>query len=104
MIETGAIYIMDRGYIDFTRLHAIHLAGAFFVISAKGNFRFKRLSSQSVDKASGIQCDQIITTRNCRALGAVAYESLIVVHPFTGVNRVRTAKGLTPMFLRCHHT
>jgi len=64
MIESGAIYIMDRGYIDFTRLHAIHQGGAFFVIRAKDNFRFKRLYSQPVDKATGIQCDQVITTRN----------------------------------------
>ncbi len=64
MIESGAIYIMDRGYIDFTRLHAIHQGGAFFVIRAKDNFRFKCLYSQPVDKATGIQCDQVITTRN----------------------------------------
>ena len=63
-IEAGAIYIMDRGYIDFTRLHAIHQAGAFFVIRAKDNFRFKRLYSLPVDKATGMQCDQVITTKN----------------------------------------
>ena len=64
ILEAGAIYIMDRGYIDFTRLHAIHQAGAFFVIRAKDNFRFKRLYSLPVDKATGMQCDQVITTRN----------------------------------------
>jgi len=64
IIEAGAIYIMDRGYTDFTRLHAIHQAGAFFVIRAKDNFRFRRLYSQPVDKSTGLQCDQIITTRN----------------------------------------
>jgi len=64
IIEAGAIYIMDRGYTDFARLHAIHQAGAFFVIRAKNNFRFKRLYSQPVDKTVGLQCDQIITTRN----------------------------------------
>jgi hypothetical protein len=63
-IEAGAIYIMDRGYIDFTRLHAIHQAGAFFVIRAKDNFRFKRLYSLPVDKNTGMQCDQIVTTKN----------------------------------------
>ena len=46
IIEAGAIYIMDRGYIDFARLYAIHQAGAFFVIRAKDNFRFRRLYSQ----------------------------------------------------------
>ncbi|HDP23983.1 MAG TPA: IS4 family transposase [Deltaproteobacteria bacterium] len=64
IIEAGALYIMDRGYIDFTRLHALHLSGAFFVIRAKDNFRFRRLYSRPVDKATGLQCDQIITTKN----------------------------------------
>jgi len=64
IIEAGAIYIMDRGYIDFTRLHTLHQAGAFFVIRAKNNFRFRRLYSQSVDKVTGVQCDQIVTTKN----------------------------------------
>ena len=64
MIEAGAIYIMDRGYIDFTRLHAIHQAGAFFVIRAKDNFRFRRLSSLPVDKSTGMQCEQVVTTKN----------------------------------------
>ncbi len=63
-IEAGAIYIMDRGYIDFTRLHMIHQAGAFFVIRAKDNFRFKRLYSLPVDKSAGMQCDQVVTTKN----------------------------------------
>jgi transposase len=63
-IEAGAIYIMDRGYIDFSRLHAIHQSGAFFVIRAKDNFRFRRLYSQPVDKSNGLQCDQVITTKN----------------------------------------
>ncbi len=64
IIEAGALYIMDRGYIDFTRLHALHLSGAFFVIRAKDNFRFRRLYSHPIDKATGLQCDQIITTKN----------------------------------------
>jgi hypothetical protein len=59
-IEPGAIYIFDRGYLDFARLYKIHLAGAFFVIRAKNNFRFRRLYSQKADKAKGIQADQII--------------------------------------------
>jgi hypothetical protein len=64
IIEAGAIYIMDRGYIDFARLYAIHQAGAFFVIRAKDNFRFRRLYSQPADKSTGVQCDQIILTQN----------------------------------------
>jgi hypothetical protein len=59
-IETGAVYIMDRGYTDFSRLHNIHLAGAFFVIRAKNNFKFKRFYSSKVDKTTGVQCDQTV--------------------------------------------
>lgn len=61
IFEAGAFYIMDRGYLDFSRLHKIHLASAFFVIRAKKNFRFNRLYSHPVDKQSGVQCDQTIT-------------------------------------------
>ncbi len=60
LIEPGAIYIFDRGYLDFARLHKIHRAGAFFIIRAKSNFRFRRLYSQKPDKAKGVQADQII--------------------------------------------
>lgn len=59
-IEPGAIYVMDRGYLDFARLYKIHQASAFFVTGAKINFSKTRLYSQSVDKTTGIQCDQIV--------------------------------------------
>jgi hypothetical protein len=58
--EPGAIYLFDRGYLDFARLHKIHQSPAFFIIRAKRNFRFRRLFSQRADKAKGIQADQII--------------------------------------------
>jgi hypothetical protein len=58
--EPGAFYIIDRGYLDFGRLYAIHQASAFFVTRTKSNFRFRRLYSQPVDKSTGVQCDQII--------------------------------------------
>jgi hypothetical protein len=60
-IEAGAIYILDRGYLDFGRLHAIHRSFAFFITRAKSNFDFQRLYSHPVDKTTGIQADQIIT-------------------------------------------
>ncbi|MBI4653393.1 MAG: IS4 family transposase, partial [Nitrospirae bacterium] len=60
IIEAGAIYIMDRGYLDFHRLHRIQQSSAFFVTRAKSNFKFKRLYSNRVDKNTGVQCDQII--------------------------------------------
>ena len=58
--ELGAIYIFDRGYVDFARLYRIHQSLAFFVTRAKSNFVFKRLYSQPVDKETGLRSDQII--------------------------------------------
>jgi IS4 transposase len=61
LFEAGAVYIFDRGYVDFARLYRIHLAGAFYIIRAKSNFVFKRLYSRPVDKSTGVRADQIIT-------------------------------------------
>ena len=61
VIEVGAIYVMDRGYLDFQRLCTIHQSSAFFVTRAKSNFDFKRLYSKPVDKSAGVLCDQIVT-------------------------------------------
>jgi len=63
IIEPGAIYIMDRGYLDFARLHKIQNASAFFVTRTKTNFSRKRLYSQPVDKSTGVQCDQIVALK-----------------------------------------
>jgi hypothetical protein len=60
IFEPGAFYIIDRGYLDFDRLYAVHQASAFYVIRAKSNFRFRRLYSRVVDKPTGVQSDQII--------------------------------------------
>ena len=59
--EAGAFYIMDRGYLDFARLHRLHQAGSFFVTRAKANLRFARRYSRPTDRASGILCDQLGT-------------------------------------------
>ena len=56
--EAGAFYVMDRGYLDFERLHALHQAGSFFVTRAKSNFKFRRIVSQPVDRGTGLICDQ----------------------------------------------
>jgi transposase len=61
IIEAGAIYVMDRGYLDFERLYKINQSLAFFVTRAKSNFDFKRMYSKPVDKATGVLCDQIVT-------------------------------------------
>ena len=59
--EPGAFYVMDRGYLDFERLHRLHEAGAFFVTRAKSNLQAKRRYSQAVDRSTGLICDQTIT-------------------------------------------
>ena len=56
--EPGAFYVMDRGYLDFQRLHVLHGAGAFFVTRAKSNLRCKRIYSSPVDRTTGLICDQ----------------------------------------------
>ena len=57
-LEPGAYYLVDRGYLDFRRLHTVHAAGAFFVTRTKKNTRFKRRYSAPVDKDSGLRSDQ----------------------------------------------
>ena len=59
-VEAGAFYIMDRGYLDFARLYAMHQRGAFFVTRAKSNFNARRVYSASVDKTTGVVCDQSV--------------------------------------------
>jgi Domain of unknown function (DUF4372)/Transposase DDE domain len=58
--EPGAYYVMDRGYLDFQRLYALHQAGSFFVTRAKSNSKFKRVLSQPVDRTTGLICDQLV--------------------------------------------
>jgi transposase len=58
--EAGAIYVMDRGYLDFERLHSLHQLGAFFVTRAKSNLRARRVYSAETDRSTGIICDQTI--------------------------------------------
>lgn len=58
--EAGALYIMDRGYVDFTRLYRLHQGRAFFVIRARNNLQFRRRYSHAVDRADGLVCDQTI--------------------------------------------
>ena len=61
--EIGAIYIMDRGYLDFERLFRLSQIPAFFVVRSKSNTRLRRLYSMPVDKSSGLRCDQIVVAK-----------------------------------------
>ncbi len=57
--ETGSFYVVDKAYVDFSRLHKVHTQGSYFVTRAKDNMRFRRMYSRKVDKATGVQYDQI---------------------------------------------
>jgi Domain of unknown function (DUF4372)/Transposase DDE domain len=59
-VEAGAFYIMDRGYLDFARLHKLHQAGAFFVTRAKRGLNARRVYSSATDRTTGLICDQLI--------------------------------------------
>lgn len=58
--EPGAIYIMDRGYLDLIRLHRLTEAGAFFIVRAWRKHGLHRLASRPVDRTTGLVCDQIV--------------------------------------------
>ena len=60
ILEPGAFYIMDRGYIDFARLYTFTQQAAFFVIRAKRNLDYTRRMSRPVDKSTGLRSDQTI--------------------------------------------
>jgi hypothetical protein len=62
--ETGAFYVMDKGYLDWQRLFRITTSQAYFVTRAKDNLAFVRVYSRPVDKSTGLQCDQSIRLRN----------------------------------------
>src|SRR5512134_64974 len=57
-LEAGAFYVMDRGYLDFSRLYTLHQAGAFFVTRAKSPMDARRVYSATPDRATGVLCDQ----------------------------------------------
>jgi len=59
-IIQNAIYVMDKAYIDFKRLYTLNEIGAFFVLRAKNNFRFKVVESRQVDKTTGLRCNQTV--------------------------------------------
>lgn len=68
--EAGAYYVLDRGYLDFSRLYKIHKAGSFFVTRAKHNTKLKRIYSNPVtdeEKSKGIRCDQSALLRGYKA-------------------------------------
>lgn len=67
-VEAGAFYVMDRGYLDYRRLYRMHQRGAFFVTRAKSNTKTRRIYSASVDKNTGIICDQTVALNGYHAI------------------------------------
>jgi hypothetical protein len=97
IFELGAIYVIDRGYMDFARLHLIAEAGAFFVTRAKDNLKFSRHVSRPVDQSTGLRSDQIGKPKLPKA--RASYPSLMrKVHYFdaeTGRNLVFLTNNLS---------
>jgi hypothetical protein len=62
--EQDAIYIMDRGYLHFKRLHTIHQHGAYFIVRSKRSLSFNKILSHVVDKTAGLRCDQTIQLKH----------------------------------------
>src|ERR1017187_1969301 len=58
--EPGSFYVLDRGYLDFARLHRFHLGGAFFVTRAKRNLQFRRRYSHVIDRSTGLRSDHTV--------------------------------------------
>ena len=58
--EPGSIYVMDRAYLDFDRLHRLHRGLAFFILRTKANTKLRRIYSSPVAKSSGVICDQTV--------------------------------------------
>ena len=69
--EAGAIYVMDRGYIDFERLYRFTLESAFFVVRTKSNVLLRRRYSREVDRATGVRSDQTVVLASLES--ATAY-------------------------------
>jgi hypothetical protein len=91
LIDPGAFYVMDRGYLDFERLFRLHEARAFFVTRAKSNLKAQRRYSRVVDRATGLICDQTITL-------TVFYSKTGYPAPLRRI-RFKTDEGKTLVFL-----
>ena len=91
VVEPGAFYVMDRGYLDFSRLHTLHQAGAYFVIRARKDLHFVRYVSQPIDPDTGLCSDHI--GRLARVLLAQGFPRQTALGPF-----LRQRTGSTVLF------
>ena len=92
--EAGAFYIMDRAYLDFSRLFGLHQASAFFVLRSKT--RFRRLYSHPIDRTSGLICDQTIKLAGIKT--AASYPNVLRRIKYRDRDRDKTLVFLTNNF------
>lgn len=100
--EPGAFYIMDRAYLDFMRLNCLDTVGAFFIVRAKCNTKFRRRYSRPVDKTTGLRCDQtiVLTTKKGKErypqpLRRIGYYDVATGRTFNFLTNNFTAPALT---------
>jgi hypothetical protein len=96
-IEAGALYAMDRGYLDFSRLYDLHQKGGFFMARAKANMNASRINSAQVDRTSSIIFDQTILLN--RFYATQHYPENLTRIRFKDVKSVKTLIFLTNNFV-----
>ncbi|HEY1686055.1 MAG TPA: IS4 family transposase [Tepidisphaeraceae bacterium] len=96
-LEPGAYYIMDRGFVDFARLHRFTLAQSFFVIRAKNNLDFRVSESRHVNRQRGLRADQTIRLR-----GPLSHR--LYPQPLRRISFVDPASGNALVFLSNNFT
>ena len=109
ILEPGAFYIMDRGYIDFARLYTFTQQAAFFVIRAKRNLDYTRRMSRPVDKSTGLRSDQTIVLHGPRTsqdypdvLRRISYVDLETAKRFVFLTNHFVLPALTiPQLYKC---
>jgi transposase len=86
LLEPGAFYVMDRGYIDFARLYGFQQHAAFFVTRAKKNLQCRQIARRRVNKSSGLRCDQTIrlTGKDSRHTYPAQLRRIKYIDPETG--------------------
>ncbi len=110
--EADAIYIMDRGYVDFARLYRFTEAGAFFVIRARKNLRVARVYSHPVDRETGLRSDHTVRLTGHRSLAGypvhlrrIRFRDVEQARSFVFLTNAFTLPALTiPALYKCHRT
>jgi len=92
VLQAGAFYLLDRGYLDFARLHLFTQACAYFITRPKQNTQFYRRCSRAIDKSTGVRSDQTVLLTGPRS-------SRLYPDPLRRVHYVDTEKNLRLVFL-----